>query len=177
MQFLGEVCYASSTVSATEKVLHEIDAFCPSFCLEFNGPVSFYSSPKTVKLYPIYKGFHKIPQAYLGELGWIIWQWVQDSWEEGGTWNKQASQNLLLLVAKVHSFAKGASWPLAWFLLLRQLKFLWSFARLHLPLSHSSLYSLHQIYWSHLELLLMHLLAGWQVFKPLVHTLTNVRCH
>lgn len=56
------------------------------------------------------------------------------------------------------------------------LKFLWRFTYFCLPLPHSSLDSLFLIYSSHLGLLPVLLLAGWQVFQALIHTLTNDRC-
>lgn len=50
-----------STKSSTKEMLHKIDVLCPSFHLEFNGhtPCEFLLHSKTVKLYPIYKAFHK----------------------------------------------------------------------------------------------------------------------
>lgn len=57
------------------------------------------------------------------------------------------------------------------------LKFLWRFAYFCLPLPHASLVSLFLICSSHLGLLPVLLLAGWQVFQALVHTLTNDRCY
>lgn len=69
MQFIGEACYASSMVSVTKEVLHEIDILCPSFCLEFNGPVSFYSAPKTLSNYtPFTKPFIRSPRHI-----WVNW--------------------------------------------------------------------------------------------------------